>query len=134
MSRLRDRISDHEHERNVVAGDAECADTVVAQILHENPVPDEHQHGQRAFGQQSGRADAALVAYITDRQAQTFRAPLDRIQAEPVGEAPQVDNSDQPADKQPDRRGERGSIYHPYHATRGSEVAKRKKLFQPEYR
>jgi len=26
------------------------------------------------------------------------------------------------------------SIYHPYHATRGSEVAKRKKLFQPEYR
>lgn len=52
-------------------------------------------------------------AYITDRQTQIFRVPLDRIQAQPVGEAPQVDNSDQPADKQPDRRGERGSHQSP---------------------
>lgn len=57
--------------------------SVVAQILHENPVPDEHQHGQCALGQQSGKADAALAAYITDRQTQIFRVPLDRIQAQP---------------------------------------------------
>ena len=54
LRRLCDGIAYHKDERHVVTCDAECAYTVVAQVLREYLIADEHQHGHCGFCQQRG--------------------------------------------------------------------------------
>lgn len=105
--RLCDSVADHEDERNIITGDAERPDAVVAKIVHESQVADEHQHRQRRLAQQGRRTDAALITDVAQRQAQALAAAFERAETQRACEKRQVDDHDHTAHRDTDRRGER---------------------------
>ena len=107
LRRLCDSVADHEDERNIITGDAERPDAVVAKIVHESQVADEHQHRQRRLAQQGRRTDAALITDVAQRQAQALAAAFERTETQRACEKRQVDDHDHTAHRDTDRRGER---------------------------
>ena len=108
LRRLGDGVADHEDEGHVVAGDPEGPDPRIAEVVHEDPVSGEHQHGHRRLAQQGRRADPALVADVAPHQTEALAAPLERVEAQRPGTAEQVAEDDRPAQHDADRRGEGG--------------------------
>lgn len=99
-------VAYHEDEGGVVAGDAECAYAVVAEVVDEDLVADEHEGCHGGFVEEGGGADAALVADVAEGEAEAFAAHFQAVEAQVAGMAGEVEDGYDGADADGDGGGE----------------------------
>ncbi len=74
LGRLRDGISYHKDEGQIVTAHAESPHSIVPEILHEDVVPDEHQRRHRRLAQQRRKSQPTLAAYVPSEKCEGLLA------------------------------------------------------------
>ena len=76
LCRLGDRVRDHEHDRQIVAGHAVCCYAILFQHPDKSIVADQHHAGDRQFAQHRRGSQLDHIPRVPTGQVEAFHTYL----------------------------------------------------------